>query len=67
MIVCFSSLIGNDFIVFNIFTAPCPTAILASLEMKAEMFVVVRYLVPDVCMKLKLIEFKSLQVNCYNT
>jgi len=51
------------FIDLNSFTAPCPTAVPASLEKRAKLFVVVRYFVLDVGVKVKLIEFKSGQVN----
>ena len=41
---------------------PCPTGVSASLDMRAKLFVVVRYFVPDVGLKVKLSDFKSLQV-----
>jgi len=55
-------LLFKDFIPLNYFTATCPTAVPAYLEMRAKMFVVVRCLVRDAGVKVKLIEIKSLQV-----
>jgi len=52
----------KDFIALNSFNEPCPTAVPASLEMRAKIFVLVRYLVPDVGVKVKLTELKSFQV-----
>jgi len=52
----------NIFIALNFFTAPCHTAVLVSLEKRVKLFVVVCYFVPDVSVKVKLVEFKSLQV-----
>jgi len=40
----------------------CRTAVPASLEKSVKLFVVVPYFVPDVGVKVKLLEFKSPQV-----
>ena len=51
------------FIALNSFTAPPrPNAVQTFLEKRTKSFVVVRHFVPDVGVKVKLIEFKSLQV-----
>ena len=57
---------AKDFLKFSLLSTlllpPCSTAAPASLEKRTKSFVVVRCFVPDVGVKMKLSEFKSLQV-----